>query len=124
MLSCSGGLQVAGAPGVSVRCAFCHFYLLLRRIPCLRVELVLGGLNCFVVQRRGRAQGPLAMAMVPPTDIDTTSFVLGVLGTGAVSFGVFRAVVYFNVQVRSPELCRLYASRIRITFSCVVKRTA
>lgn len=49
------------------------------------------------------------MAMASPSDIDTTSFVLGTVVTGALSFGVFRAVVYFNVQVRSPELYRDYS---------------
>lgn len=40
------------------------------------------------------------MAMVPPPDDVTfdTTFWLGVASTGALAFGIFRAVVYFNVQ--------------------------
>lgn len=65
----------------------------------------LGGLNRFFVQERR----PVSMAMASPPDVDTTTFWLGAAATGALTFGVFRAVVYFNVQVRSPEFYREYS---------------
>lgn len=62
-----------------------------------------GVLNRFVMQKRR----PVSMAMVPPPDDVTfdTTFWLGVASTGALAFGIFRAVVYFNVQVRSSTFC-------------------
>jgi hypothetical protein len=63
--------------------------------------MVIGGLKSVVVQRRRRA--PRAMAMPQPTDVETTSFLIGSVVTGALSFAVFRAVIYFRMQVRSHE---------------------
>lgn len=65
--------------------------------------MVVGRLKSVVVQRRRRA--PRAMALPPPTDVETTSFLLGSLVTGGLSFGVFRAIVYLRMQVRSLRDC-------------------
>lgn len=69
--------------------------------------MVVGGLKSVVVQRRRRA--PRAMALPAPTEAETQSFLIAAAVTGALSFGVFRAIVYFRMQVRSLELYRDYS---------------
>ena len=80
------------------------------------VVIVIGGLKSVVVQRRRRA--PRAMAMPQPTDVETTSFLIGSVVTGALSFAVFRAVIYFRMQVRSHEF-HLDYSKCHVFFALV-----
>ncbi|KAG0585375.1 hypothetical protein M758_2G006900 [Ceratodon purpureus] len=47
---------------------------------------------------RIRRRAPRAMALPAPTEAETQSFLIAVAVTGALSFGVFRAIVYFRMQ--------------------------
>ena len=66
---------------------------------------MIGRLKSVVVQRRRRAS-TRAMALPTPTDADYSSFALAATVTGALTFVVFRAIVYFRMQVRSLEFSR------------------
>uniref|UniRef100_A0A7I4F4B3 Methyltransferase type 11 domain-containing protein n=1 Tax=Physcomitrium patens TaxID=3218 RepID=A0A7I4F4B3_PHYPA len=65
---------------------------------------------------RRQAQGPRAMVplepiILAPPEIDATTFVLGSLVTGALSFGVFRTVVYFRMQLIIAHMLALHVPK-------------